>query len=220
MMGVSVIIPCRNQAATLERAVKSAFAAGADEVLVFDDASTDDTYVQYNPYFNTIKGKIFFHHSNFRAGVAYARNFLIHYAQTDWIIPLDADDELLEIPDELENYPSEFYYGGWVEHYADEHEETFTAPPAGMINRKPLCHATVMFTKQAWLEVGGYDPDFFFGEDYAFQCALVHAGWNAVHCDIPLYKRYVGNNPRTDKAVEYWPIIQEMCKEKYPLVFS
>ena len=40
-MSVAVLIPTRNMAATLERAVLSA--AGADEVHVIDDASTDDT---------------------------------------------------------------------------------------------------------------------------------------------------------------------------------
>ena len=41
MSGVAVIIPTWNMAETLERAVSSA--AGADEIHVIDDASTDDT---------------------------------------------------------------------------------------------------------------------------------------------------------------------------------
>src|SRR4051812_6683675 len=40
---VTCIIPVHNGAATIERAVESAFAAGCDYVLAYDDHSTDDT---------------------------------------------------------------------------------------------------------------------------------------------------------------------------------
>lgn len=212
-MGVSVIIPCRNQAATLERAVKSAFAAGADEVLIFDDASTD------NPNAVNLKlddTRLTLYSATFHCGVSYARNHLILSAACDWIVVLDADDELLFIPDPI---PNSWIYGGWIEHYEDGHEETFRSPPPLMISRKPLCHATMMFSKTIWQKVGGYDPDFFFGEDYAFQCSLMNIEFPS-QCAFPLYKRYVGNNARTEKAMKYWPIIQEMCREKYPAIFS
>lgn len=217
-MGVSVVIPCRNQASTLERAVKSAFAAGANEVLVFDDASTDETQSLLAEINHTTGIEFNYWTIPFRSGVSFARNKLIHHAQHDWIIPLDADDELLRIPEEYNELF--WYYGGWIEHREDGTEETFTAPPAKMLNRKPLCHATMMFHKAQWTNVGGYDPDFFFGEDYAFQCALTDPGYIPIHLDYPLYKRYVGNNLRTDKAIKYWPIIQELAKEKSPFVFN
>lgn len=42
---VSVLIPARNEEASIERAVRSAVATGALEVVVYDDGSTDDTPV-------------------------------------------------------------------------------------------------------------------------------------------------------------------------------
>lgn len=215
-MGVSVIIPCRNQASTLERAVKSAIAAGADEVLVFDDASTDDTQnltirliEKYNWRVNMLITKV-------RMGVSVARNRMIECAIQDWIIPLDADDELLTIPKHMPLYG--WGYGGWIEHYEDGREETFQASRPPVLKNKPICHATMLFSKALWQQVGGYDPDFFFGEDYAFQCALKGNGYPELY-EYPLYKRYVGSNARTDKAMKYWPIIQEMAREKYPGAF-
>lgn len=231
-MGVSVIIPCRNQASTLERAVKSAFAVGADEVLVFDDASTDNSNIIAREieckYRDSAHNFVLLNTYAVRMGVSHARNDLIIAAHNDWIIPLDADDELLPSDTLIHSgglrlawdVDTDFYYGGWIEHYTDGHEETFKAPPAAMLNRKPLCHATMMFSKQQWQTAGGYDSDFFFGEDYAFQCALVNVGFKPSQQYFPMYKRYVSNNPRTNKAMKYWPIIQEMAKEKYPAVFS
>jgi len=40
---LACIIPVRNMAATVGRAIESAFAAGCDDVVVVDDCSTDDT---------------------------------------------------------------------------------------------------------------------------------------------------------------------------------
>lgn len=210
MVDVTVIIPCRNQSDTLERAVSSAKRCGAQNVAIFVDGKQ-----QIPPIAGT---RVIL--SSIHTGVIYARNRMIEDSSTDWIIPLDADDELLNIPDPKDCRPDEFYYGGWIEHYEDGREETFIAPPEKMLRLKPLCHATMMFPKQAWLEIGGYDPDFFFGEDYAFQCALVNAGWNAIWCDIPFYKRYVGKNERTEQAKKYWPIIQDMARQKWPNAFT
>lgn len=215
-MGVSVIIPVHNMAATLERAVKSAFAAGANEVLVFDDASTDNTW----EICRSLEQDGFSHwRHNYRSGVSHARNYLIDTAENDWIIPLDADDELLRIPPIPQDW-REWAYGGWIEHYESGNEETFTAPPKQMINRKPLCHVTMLFSKQLWQHLGGYDPDFAYAEDYGFQCALYAANSNlAIHLDYPLYRRYVGKNERTDKAKQYWDFYHQLAKSKYPNIF-
>lgn len=217
-MGVSVIIPCRNQASTLGRAIKSAIAAGANEVLVFDDASDIDVLDIVKSITSDVYIGLFT--ETFRSGVAYARNALIDTAKNEWIIPLDADDELLQIPPTPDDWRY-WVYGGWIEHYEDGTEKVFEPNHPKMLKNKPLCHATMLFSKTLWANLGGYDPDFAYAEDYDWQCNLYAANGNlAIRLDTPLYKRYVGNNERTDKAKRYWDFYHALAKSKYPNIFN
>lgn len=234
---VSVIIPCRNQADTLKRAVESAFQAGAREVSVFDDKSTDhlsdvwDTLLQKYPFESRVKLGSLRRYGNDhyilrRVGAAVARNQAIgqanHSTDYDLIIPLDADDVLLDIQPLLDAYqPGTWVYGNYIE--VDEINGTrreIIAPPPGMLAKKNICHATMLFHKDDWQRVGGYDPDFAYAEDYAFQCALTNAGITPVHVSAFVYERHIHQNERTAKAMEYWTFYRNMCKQKYPNVFA
>ena len=85
----SVIIPAFNAAKTIERTLDSVLSQTItpDEVLVFDDGSTDNTAVILESYKSRIT---VFRESN--QGVANARNFLCARAQGEILAFLDADD--------------------------------------------------------------------------------------------------------------------------------
>lgn len=87
--GFSVIIPAYNSAETLARAVESVFAQSwpADEIIVIDDGSTDDTLQVARGFGDQIQ---VIHQSN--AGVSVARNRGAEAATGDWLTFLDADD--------------------------------------------------------------------------------------------------------------------------------
>ena len=99
-MLVSVIIPCYNAAAVVERAVASVFAQTQRplEVICVDDGSTDGTrqvlagLQQQHPALQVI------HQSN--GGAPRARNVGLAAATGQYVQFLDADDELL--PDKIE----------------------------------------------------------------------------------------------------------------------
>ncbi len=196
---ISVIIPCYKQEHWLQGAVDSANEA---HVRIYKDA--------FEP---------------FRAGVCYARNFLITFAKDELILPLDADDRLY--PDALERMyaawrPGTFVYGTYTEIDEDENIiREMDAPPPKMIYRKNLTYSTFLFSRDDWKKVGGYDPDFEpLEEDFAFQCALVNAGVMPIKLDgAPLYKRMVHANSRTARAMKYWNVTVEMCNEKFPGAF-
>ncbi len=88
-MTVSVVIPAYNAARTLRETIDAVLAqtVRADEILVFNDGSKDDTEAVLRSYGPALT---FFTQPN--GGVARARNFLCQKARGDVIAFLDADD--------------------------------------------------------------------------------------------------------------------------------
>src|SRR5688572_12024024 len=86
MKGISVVINTFNEEKNIERAIKSV--AWADEILVCDMHSDDNTAI----IARKLGATVFLHK---RVGfVEPARNFAISKASNDWILILDADEEI------------------------------------------------------------------------------------------------------------------------------
>lgn len=90
-MNISVIIPTFDRAATVKRAIDSVLAQShpAHEIIVVDDASTDDTPAVLKKFGSAIK--VISNERN--RGVSVARNAGIQVARSDWLAFLDSDDE-------------------------------------------------------------------------------------------------------------------------------
>lgn len=96
----SIVIPTYNYAGSLGRALKSVLEhAGNDyEVLIVDDGSTDNTRAVISRLLQTYP-KRFRTATRSNAGPAATRNYGIENTTGEWLIFLDADDELM--PDAL-----------------------------------------------------------------------------------------------------------------------
>ncbi|MEZ5245302.1 MAG: glycosyltransferase family A protein [Acidimicrobiales bacterium] len=94
---IAAIIPAYNRATTIVRAVESILAQTrpADEVLVVDDGSTDDTRALLEPFGDRVRVETIDN-----SGAAVARNIGAARTEADWIAFLDSDDHWL--PDHLE----------------------------------------------------------------------------------------------------------------------
>lgn len=213
-MGVSVIIPCHNMAETLARAVESAIDE-ADEILLYDDGSSDDTQTvcwNVTAQYNSVR--YLRRRSDVPIGVCGARNMLISHAAHNLIIPLDADDWFL--PGGITalrkaHGDKSFVYGGWVDSRGEH-----TPPPIGMIDRKNVAKAMFLFEKKHWLQVGGYSPLFNCGaEDYAFMLALHATGIRGIAIDNPVYHYTDSSDGRAARCKARWPIIQDMMENAY-----
>jgi len=218
---VTAVIPVRNGAATIERAVKSAIDAGCEYVYIFDDNSTDDTKKVVSQFLGY--GRVGLSSSDFHVGVNYARNYLISRTREDnLIIPLDCDDTLHDIAPLVAAWsPETWVYGNHIE-VQDGNETLVKGVASGSLSRKNITGVTFLFHRDDWQKVGGYDPDFAYAEDYAFQCALTNAGVKPVYVDTTVYNRFLKpeGNERSVLAGEYWQFYRTMARRKWPNVFS
>ena len=89
---ISVVIPAYNMEDYIGRAIKSVLAQTrqADEIIVVDDGSTDDTATRIKKF----GGRVHYIHQD-KSGASAARNTGIKTAKYEWIALLDGDDEWL-----------------------------------------------------------------------------------------------------------------------------
>lgn len=84
---LSVVIPAFNASRTIVSAIQSAQFAGASQILVIDDGSTDDTGARAASTTATVIRQE-------NRGAAYARAYGLAQVSGDFLIYLDADDQL------------------------------------------------------------------------------------------------------------------------------
>lgn len=161
------------------------------EVIVVDDASTDDTQEVMAELANNWKGIRYIRHPKNR-GSAAACNTGIAAANADVIAILDADD-MME-PDRLERMywavkgnPNRVIYDDVQiirdgDYLKDSYGRKKTWPMREYdfeyLLKQNIMHKGLMFPKQAWVDAGGYPDSMRNGrEDWAFNIALGQAGW-------------------------------------------
>lgn len=222
---VSVVIPTYQHGHLLQRAVLSALQAGAAEVVIVDDCSTDNTETIGRGLAHA--PQILYLRNPFHAGTIYSRNRAIYAANYELILPLDADDRLLKIAPLVDAWqPGHWVYGGWKELVSEKtiwdgkgtlsKFDDFEPPPPGMLAQKELGWVTMLFAKSDWMAVGGYDPDFSIGNEiWAFQRALVCAGVMPTRVPGVVFERNT-DAPRTQRARAWAHLIRPLIDDKYP----
>jgi glycosyltransferase involved in cell wall biosynthesis len=193
MSSVAIIIPCHNHGAFVGEAVASALAQTrhAAEILLIDDASDEATREACEKLAST---KIRLIRNETNLGLAASRNKAIWAAESELILPLDADDRLhpeyLEKTIPVIESSSEI---GWV--YTDcaffgarEGFLDFPDYDLKLLLAHDLCLAPSLFRKRDWERVGGYDESFKIGqEDWDFWLSLAGAGLRGEHVRARLY---------------------------------
>ncbi len=189
MLKISVIIPTYNRASTLPRAIDSVLAQShaADEIIVVDDGSTDETIEIIGDQYPQIKLI-----SQNNSGVSSARNTGIKNAIGNWICLLDSDDSwqdnklekqtevIIDNPEYLICHTNENWYrDGKILNQGKKHEKR------GGYNIfqhcLPLCAispSSVMINKQVFDDVGLFDEDLPACEDYDM--------WLRICCKYPV----------------------------------
>jgi glycosyltransferase involved in cell wall biosynthesis len=192
---VAFVIPAFNAQEVIADAVASAMAQDtpADEVVVVDDGSTDDTAgIAESAGARVIRQR--------NGGPAAARNAGIHATTAEWIALLDADDT--SYPSRLDrqlqfvgNPDVAAVHGATNDPVPDEsaraagYSGRHAYSPAmpidfqSMWRRTSVITSTVLLRRAAWQQVGGFDErrDLIGVEDYNLWLRMLHAGLKFVH---------------------------------------
>lgn len=225
--GVTVVIPVKDRADLLAETLRSLSAQTrpADEVIVVDDASRDDSAAVAEG-----AGAIVIRNTR-SLGPSAARNLGIERATRAYLCPLDSDDillpEMLErLARALDDAPGASFAfgralvvsrteGGWQ-------PEGVVAPPQsegprasiGSLfawNYVPSC--AVMARTEALREVGGYPTDYVRSEDHYLWLQLARRGEPvAVDEVVGVHRRHAGNRHDPVRARDATEMITRLAE--------
>lgn len=224
----SIVIPCYNYARVIERAIHSALAQSGDdyEVLVINDGSSDASHDVLERCAITFAGRPLriVHQAN--AGLSAVRNRGAQLAVGDYLIYLDADDELL--PDALAllraapaaDKPA-LIIGGHVSRHASGREKLHAQPPLpvakedcflGFLRKQiALSNGAVAMRRDVVL-ANPYDESLRHGEDIPV-FALILARYNCVAIDHALARIY-----KHDDSMRHNVVTAQRAKLRLPEV--
>lgn len=176
----SVVIPLYNKADTIERTIRSVWAQSFKdyELIVVNDGSTDCSLDVVKRLSQNIPIQII---DKPNGGVSSARNAGAVVAKGKFIALLDGDDiwfpsHLALLADAIEKHPEVRLLGSGYERVLEKHKY-YTIPWGGCCVRdvylafrygQPVHTSTVVIDRLLWLEIGGFDSQYSFYEDYEF----------------------------------------------------
>ncbi len=207
---VAVIIPVHNGESMLAETVQSAFAQsfGDFEVLVVDDASTDQTPELLASLEERYAPRLRWWRLPHNIGPSAARNFAFEKTRAPLVAPLDGDDlwhvDKLRLQVEaLERRPGAVLAYSSVAHIDGESRYLYEASRArhdGDVFLKILlgnfleCGSNPLVRADAWRAVGGYDATLRTGEDWDFYLKLADRGpFAAVSETLTFYRKHPGS---------------------------
>lgn len=188
-LDITVIIPVKNGAAYILECVESALnqSAPPSEVIVVDDGSTDGTRELIEQEFGSRVRVLI----GPRLGAGPARNVGVAAAGTILVAFLDADD--IWHPEKLSKQLSVFEPGTLLGTYSNYFVSSRTGKrflgtsirtatnqeAARMIQDgegMPVLLSSWLFEKESFLNIGGFDPEFVFAQDFEIALRLAKNG--------------------------------------------
>jgi glycosyltransferase involved in cell wall biosynthesis len=216
---ITIGIPSYNQQDFLPDAIESALAQGLCEVLICDDGSTDNSLAIAKSY--EAQGvKVI---SQVNKGLASARNTLIMNMKGEFLLPLDADDILLDgavekIIEVMAQTNADIIAPSFKEFGIRNEEivlmENPTLEDFKTGNRIGYCSATKRSVLQ---EVGGYNPKMVHGyEDYDLWFDLLKRGKTLVTISDILWLYRTKEHSMINDAQEHHEELMNQIKTNHP----
>lgn len=183
---VTVIVPVYKYADYVTEALASIAAQTLDpiDLVVIDDASPDDSSDMVLSWMRAHEGRfnrirLLRHVAN--AGLGFARNSGFADAETEFVLPLDADNRLrpeacAQLLAALEASGAAFAYPA-IRQFGDK-SDVFGTTPYSVLRLAcgNYIDAMALVRKSAWAGAGGYDHVRYGWEDFDFWCRLAERG--------------------------------------------
>ena len=224
---ISVIIPFYNDEAYIDEAVESILAQTYKEVeiIIVNDGSTDEKSVKKLKHYQKPKTTIL-HKEN--GHLASARNYGIRYTQSDYVLPLDADDKLENtFIEKAKNVLDHQQHIAAVSSYVElfDHVNHTVVKHLGggaenfvVINNAVSC---ALIRKRVWEEVSGYNEAMKEGfEDWDFWLAVTKRGWKIAIIPEPLFKYRQKSTSMLQGSQKKRPELVRQLVERHTDVFS
>ena len=198
---ISVYMPTFNRVNMAIRAIESVLAQDYPqlELLVVDDASTDDTWqVLTNKYINDDRVRLFRQHTG--QGACAARNRAIEEARGEFVTGIDDDDEFL--PQRLSSlfnaYDDKYscVCSGYIWDYGTVQKQLYTSRRVVTLPELLDLHTLsnqALVRRERMLQLGGFDVSLAAFQDYDMWVRVVHAFGPALRIATPSYKVNVGH---------------------------
>jgi glycosyltransferase involved in cell wall biosynthesis len=218
---VTVVIPCYNSTATLERAYASVAAQTETNIdlIVVDDGSTDDIVTKFAVLRREYRLMARLVRLPRNGGLAAARNAGFKKAKAEWVVPLDADDEME--PEFIErcldaSRRGDVVYPNVVMVEEGRERSVSVRFDADTITERNTIACTALIRKALWKKLKGYDEEMRGFEDWEFWIRSVKAGARFVNADTSLrYHRSEGSMLDGDWQDE----MREYVASKHPDLF-
>lgn len=224
---VSIIVPCFNQAEYLEDCLESAYnqTKPAHEIIVINDGSTDNSLEIAERYmfkeFPLIESPVKVI-SQTNKGLPSARNTGIMAATGTYILPLDADDMLMETAIEkiaftISQTNADIVAPSFKEFGKSDRTvivQPFTMNDMMQNNRMGYFSAV---RRSALVEVGGYSPRMIYGwEDYHLWFDLLARNKTCVLIQEPLVRYRVKEKSMITDANAHASELTKQIKKDFP----
>ena len=203
---ITVVMAVRNAEKTLSKAIESVLSQSYKnfEFFILDDASTDNSSkIIYEYSIKDTRIKLFSNKVNL--GLTKSLNLLINQANNKYIARQDSDDI-----SEISRFEKQVMYLEKSQYRACTSRATilnksskipkfsYFLPNKFVIRFKnPFIHGSLMIEKKLLEEVGGYDENFYFSQDYKLFIDILNSGEKIKTLYEPLYILNMINNIST-----------------------
>ena len=200
---VSFVISVYNQENFIIKSLNSILAQTYKniEIRVIDDCSTDSTYSKLLEFEKKYKN-VFLYKNKKNVGLTRSLNYLISQSKGDLIARQDSDD--LSSPKRIEkqvslmnNYNLDFCGTRSIHMQSKRIMPKYSYYiPINILKhfKNPFIHGSLVFKKTALEEVGFYNENFYYSQDYKLIIDLLKKGLKCKVIKEPLYKLNMTNN--------------------------
>jgi glycosyltransferase involved in cell wall biosynthesis len=211
MTKISVIMSVLNSEKTVEKSIKGILSQNFEdfEFLILDDGSSDNTFkIVEKLTVNDSRVKLFKNEKNI--GLTKSLNKLIEYSKGTYIARQDSDDESLQSRFRKQlDFINKYNLDGCCTLSISKQSKKIVnnlksrLPLHFVIKyRNPFVHGTLMLKRKVLIDIGKYDENFYYAQDYKLMSDLIKSNYKLKILKNISYVLNTENNISTLKKKE------------------